>query len=82
MDEDIKIFIGREIRYRYILSTYSSYLVKFLEAYYNEGIEIYAITPQNEPLQDEDSYPTAYLPAEMEDELIGNYFGPGLIIIW
>mmetsp|Transcript_25509 Transcript_25509/g.42783 ORF Transcript_25509/g.42783 Transcript_25509/m.42783 type:complete len:472 (-) Transcript_25509:762-2177(-) len=58
------------------LAAYASYLSKFLAAYEEEGIHVSALTPQNEPLQDEDTYPTAHLKAETEADLIGNHLGP------
>lgn len=61
------------------LEEYAKYLVKYIEAYEAEGISISAITVQNEPLQSDESYPTAYLSAELEAELIGKYLGPMLV---
>ena len=58
------------------LEQYADYLTLFLDAYEAEGIHISALTPQNEPLQNEDTYPTTYFPAELEAELIGKYLGP------
>lgn len=60
------------------LEHYAKYLLKFIEAYEAEGIKISALTVQNEPLQNEDTYPTAYLPADLEIELIGKHLGPML----
>lgn len=60
------------------LEHYADYLVKFLDAYEAEGIPISALTPQNEPLQDEDTYPTTKFPPELEVELIGKHLGPKL----
>jgi O-glycosyl hydrolase len=58
------------------LDSYGEYLVKFLQAYHDEGIEISAITPQNEPLQNNDAYPTTLLMPEQETELIQYSLGP------
>ena len=38
-------------------STYAQYFVKFIEAYAAEGIDIFAVTPQNEPLYVPAHYP-------------------------
>lgn len=38
-------------------ATYAQYFVKFIQAYAQEGIDIYAITPQNEPLYVPAHYP-------------------------
>ncbi|MDF2698931.1 MAG: glycosyl hydrolase, family 30 [Haloplasmataceae bacterium] len=37
---------------------YSNYFVKYIEAYELEGLPIYAITPQNEPLHETGGYPS------------------------
>lgn len=56
--------------------SYAKYLVKFIAAYQEEGVEITAITVQNEPLQNENSYPTTILLPEQEAKLIGKHLGP------
>lgn len=56
--------------------SYSQYILRFLQAYEKEGIHIAALTPQNEPLQNEETYPTTYLPPNQEADLIRNYLGP------
>lgn len=55
---------------------YAQYLLKYINAYKNEGIEIAGLTPQNEPLQNEDSYPTTLLLPGEEAELIRDHLGP------
>lgn len=56
--------------------SYSQYVLRFLQAYEKEGIHITALTPQNEPLQNEETYPTTYLPPLQEADLIRDYLGP------
>jgi O-glycosyl hydrolase len=60
------------------IDVYGEYLVKFVEAYHDQGIDIEAITPQNEPLQNEDSYPTTLLLPEQESQLVQQSLGPRL----
>lgn len=55
---------------------YAQYILKFINAYRNEGIEVAGLTPQNEPLQNEDTYPTTLLLPEEEAELIRDHLGP------
>lgn len=55
---------------------YALYLLKFINAYKDEGIEITGLTPQNEPLQNEDTYPTTLLLPEEEAEFIRDHLGP------
>lgn len=42
---------------------YATYFVKFIQAYQAQGIPIYAVTPQNEPLHQTTGYPTMYMTA-------------------
>lgn len=58
--------------------SYSDYLVRFIEAYAAEGVRISALTPQNEPLQNEETYPTTLLLPGEEAELIRDHLGPAL----
>jgi len=53
------------------------YIVKFLQAYRAQGVPIFAITPNNEPLQATD-HPGLTLSADDEIDLIGRYLGPAL----
>ena len=55
---------------------YATYFVKFIQAYQNEGIQIDAITVQNEPKHSDNSYPTMLLSWEAERDIIKNYLGP------
>ena len=59
------------------LGPFAQYFVKFLEAYAVAGIEIGAITPQNEP-GNATQYPGMELPAAREARLIGSWLKPAL----
>ena len=56
----------------------AQYFVKFVQNYQQHGIPIYAVLPQNEPLNSNSSYPTAYLTANDEATFIGSNLGPAL----
>ena len=49
--------------------TYAQYFVKFVQAFKNEGINIYAVTPQNEPLNHANCAST-YMPWNEEAQLV------------
>lgn len=57
---------------------FARYWEKYLEGYKAEGIEIDAITPQNEPLNANPESPTMFMSAEMQADFIGNHLGPTL----
>ena len=55
---------------------YATYLVKCIQAYAAEGVPLYAITPQNEPLHAPSGYPGMLLSDREEGDLIKNHIGP------
>jgi glucosylceramidase len=57
-------------------SSYAKYFVRFVQAYQDAGIPIYAIMPQNEPLNVPTDYPGMSISASEQAEFIGNYLGP------
>ncbi|EFM10096.1 Glucan endo-1,6-beta-glucosidase [Paenibacillus curdlanolyticus YK9] len=56
--------------------TYANYLVKYIQAYQAQGLPIYAITPQNEPLHQTSSYPSMGMSAAEQTNFIKNNLGP------
>jgi glucosylceramidase len=56
----------------------AQYFVKFIQAYQAQGIPMYAITPQNEPLYTPDSYPGMFWAASDESNFIKNNLSPAL----
>lgn len=56
----------------------AQYFVKFIQAYQAQGIPIYAITPQNEPLYAPATYPGMSWAAGGEDNFIKNNLSPAL----
>ncbi|GHO65182.1 hypothetical protein KSC_040740 [Ktedonobacter sp. SOSP1-52] len=57
-------------------SAYANYFVKYIQAYQAQGLPIYAITPQNEPLYVPNGYPGMSFPASDETNFIKNTLGP------
>lgn len=55
---------------------YAEYLTRFVEAYRDEGINILAITPQNEPEYFPGSYPTCGWTAIQQRNFIRDHLGP------
>jgi glucosylceramidase len=72
--KDNKSFIGGTLMREYMM-VYAQYLITYIEAMQAEGINIYAITPQNEPLHDGNN-PSMYMSWEQQNEFIKNYLGP------
>ncbi|MGC9950096.1 MAG: glycoside hydrolase family 30 beta sandwich domain-containing protein [Bryobacteraceae bacterium] len=56
----------------------AQYFARFIAAYQQQGIPIYAISMQNEPLNSTGSYPSAYVASSDEANFIGNNLGPAL----
>jgi glucosylceramidase len=56
----------------------AQYFVKFIQAYQAQGIPIYAITPQNEPLFAPSNYPGMSMPASDEMSFIKNNLSPAM----
>jgi glucosylceramidase len=59
-------------------SALALYFVKFLQAYQREGLPVYAVSMQNEPLYSTQLYPTAYVAAPDQAAFIGKFLGPAL----
>lgn len=56
----------------------AQYFVNFVQAYQQQGIPIYALSAQNEPLYSTTGYPSEYLVASDEAAFIANNLGPAL----
>ncbi len=55
--------------------TYANYLAKYIQAMAKEGINIWALTPQNEPLHPGNN-PSMYMSSEMQAKFIKTALGP------
>jgi glucosylceramidase len=58
--------------------TYANYFKKYIEAYQAEGVPIYAVTLQNEPMYEPSHYPSMGMNAQDQTGFIGDYLGPTL----
>jgi glucosylceramidase len=56
----------------------AQYFVDFVQAYQQQGIPIYAVSVQNEPLYSTTGYPSEYLAASDESTFIASSLGPAL----
>jgi glucosylceramidase len=54
---------------------YANYLAKYIQAMAKEGINIWALTPQNEPLHPGNN-PSMYMSSEMQSKFIKTALGP------
>ncbi len=59
-------------------SSLAQYFVLFVQGYQQQGIPIYGVSPQNEPLNSTTNYPSAYFAATDETTFIANALGPAL----
>lgn len=55
---------------------YARYFVKYIQAFAAEGIDIAAVTPQNEPLYFTANYPCMEMQAADQLDFIANHLGP------
>ncbi|MGV2882049.1 glycoside hydrolase family 30 protein [Paenibacillus taichungensis] len=58
--------------------TYANYFKKYIEAYQAEGVPIYAVTLQNEPMYEPSHYPSMGMNVQDQTGFIGDYLGPTL----
>ncbi|HLY18664.1 MAG TPA: glycoside hydrolase family 30 beta sandwich domain-containing protein [Bryobacteraceae bacterium] len=56
----------------------AQYFVRFIQAYQQQSIPIYAVSMQNEPLNSNSSYPTALVASSDEAGFIAGNLGPAL----
>lgn len=58
--------------------TYANYLLRYLQAWREEGIELWAMTPVNEPMGNDGGWESMDFSPAVEAEFIGKYMGPTL----
>ncbi|MBN2864239.1 MAG: hypothetical protein JXN62_13810 [Bacteroidales bacterium] len=58
--------------------TYADYLVRYLNAYRAEGVDIWGITPVNEPHGNNGQWESMHFTPETQNVFIKNYLGPKL----
>jgi glucosylceramidase len=59
-------------------STFADYLVKYLESYRQQGVDIWAITPLNEPLGNSGQWESMLFTPETQNAFIRQHLGPAL----
>ena len=68
---------GGQLKPEY-LPVFAEYLTKYLDAYKNEGVDIWGLTPVNEPLGNNGQWESMHFSAESQGEFVKDYLGPGL----
>ncbi|MBN2091122.1 glycosyl hydrolase, partial [candidate division KSB1 bacterium] len=68
---------GGELKTKYI-ATYADYLVKYLNAYQNEGVNIWGLTPVNEPHGNNGQWESMHFTPESQNDFIKKHLGPKL----
>ena len=68
---------GGELKPEYV-ATYADYLLKYLEVYQDAGVDIWAMTPVNEPHGNSGNWESMHFTAESQNEFIKRYLGPKL----
>jgi len=59
--------------------TYADYLMKYLDSYRAEGVEIWGITPVNEPHGNNGQWESMHFTPETQSEFVKQYLGPKLV---
>lgn len=73
--KDVKSLNGGSLLPEYY-ATYAQYFAAFIKAYKAEGISIFAVSPQNEPLHITPNYPSMFMSAKEQADFIGKFLGP------
>jgi glucosylceramidase len=58
--------------------TFADYIVKYLESYKKEAVDIWGLTPVNEPLGNSGQWESMHFTPESQRDFIKNYLGPKL----
>lgn len=59
-------------------STYADYIVKYLDAYQQQGVDIWALTPVNEPHGNSGQWESMHFTPKTQNNFIKNHLGPKL----
>ena len=68
---------GGELKKEYI-PVYADYLAKYLDAYRDEGIDIWGLTPVNEPHGNNGQWESMHFTPESQNDFVKNHLGPKL----
>ncbi len=59
-------------------NTWALYFSKYIKAYKQEGIDIWAVTVENEPLGNDNNWESMHFTPEEMTEFVRDYLGPGM----
>ncbi len=68
---------GGELKSQYV-GTYANYLIKYLDAYKEQGIDIWALTPVNEPHGNSGQWESMHFTPKTQSTFIKDHLGPKL----
>lgn len=68
---------GGELKPEYV-ATYANYLIKYLDAYNKQGIDIWALTPVNEPHGNSGQWESMHFTPQTQSTFIKDHLGPKL----
>jgi len=68
---------GGHLKPEYV-STYSDYIIRYLDAYKQAGVNIWGLTPVNEPHGNNGQWESMQFEPETQSEFIQEHLGPGL----
>lgn len=69
---------GGKLKPEYV-ETYAEYLIRYLKEYKSEGVNIWGITPVNEPHGNNGQWESMHFTPESQNLFIKNYLGPKLV---
>lgn len=75
--KDTYTMVGGKLEKKYYES-YANYFIQFIQSYKKEGVSVYAVTPQNEPLFVPSNYPGMEMLAHEQADFVKNYLKPAL----
>ncbi|MCL2650144.1 MAG: glucan endo-1,6-beta-glucosidase [Candidatus Azobacteroides sp.] len=90
MKQNNNMFGGSLKKEADIYNDFAEYFVKYVQAFEKEGIHIDALTIQNEPMNENNTYPTMKMEWDEQNMIIRDYLGPKFtvngiktkIVIW
>lgn len=68
---------GGSLKEEYV-PTYADYIIKYLDAYKAEGVNIWGLTPVNEPHGNNGQWESMHFSPESQNEFVKKYLGPKL----
>ena len=68
---------GGSLKPEYV-ETFADYIVRYLDAYRNEGVPVWGLTPVNEPMGNSGQWESMHFTPESQRDFIGKFLGPKL----